>query len=73
MLGTFIAKRREKMGLSLAKLAKLSGHPVSSLHGIEHGTNHNPRFEIIIDLCRVLEVSIDEMKAALLENRDETK
>ncbi len=70
MFGQFIAQKRKEMGLSLAKLAKLSGHPVSSLHGIENGDNQNPRFEIIIDICQVLNVSLDEMKAAFLENRN---
>lgn len=74
MLGSFIAKRRKELGLSLAKLAKKSGHPVSSIHGIENGDNQNPRFEIIIDLCKALDVSLDEMKAAfLLDNRRKSK
>lgn len=74
MLGSFITKRRKELGLSLAKLAKKSGHPVSSIHGIENGDNQNPRFEIIIDLCKALDVSLDEMKAAfLLDNRRKSK
>lgn len=70
MFGNFIAQKRKELGLSLAKLAKLSGHPVSSLHGIENGDNQNPRFEIIIDICQVLGVSLDEMKASFLEDRN---
>lgn len=70
MLGSLVARRRKELGLSLAKLAKLSGHPVSSLHGIENGENQNPRFEIIIDICQVLDISLEEMKAAFLENRN---
>ena len=74
MIGSFITKRRKELGLSLAKLAKKSGHPVSSIHGIENGDNQNPRFEIIIDLCQALDVSLDEMKAAfLLDNRRKSK
>lgn len=70
MLGSLVARRRKELGLSLAKLAKLSGHPVSSLHGIENGENQNPRFEIIIDICQVLDISLEEMKAAFLEERN---
>lgn len=70
MLGSLVARRRKELGLSLAKLAKLSGHPVSSLHGIENGENQNPRFEIIIDICQVLDISLEEMKAAFLEKRN---
>ena len=69
MFGEYISMKRKEMGLSLAKLAKLSGHPVSSIHGIENGDNQNPRFEIIIDLCNTLNVSLDEMKAAFTEGR----
>lgn len=67
MLGSFITHRRQELGLSLAKLAKISGHPVSSIHGIENGDNQNPRFEMIIDLCQALDVSLDEMKAAFID------
>lgn len=69
MLGTFISCRRQELGLSLAKLAKISGHPVSSIHGIENGDNQNPRFEMIIDLCQALDVSLDEMKAAFIDEK----
>lgn len=67
MLGAFITHRRQELGLSLAKLAKISGHPVSSIHGNENGDNQNPRFEMIIDLCQALDVSLDEMKAAFID------
>lgn len=73
MLGEFIAHRRKELGLSQSKLARLSGHPVSSIHGIENGDNLNPRFEIIIDLCQVLDVSLDDMKTAFLENGKATE
>lgn len=64
MFGEFIKKSREALGLSCSELARRSGHPVSSIHGIETGANKNPRFQIIIDLCRVLNVSIGDMQAA---------
>ena len=65
-----VPQNERGVNMSLAKLAKLSGHPVSSLHGIENGDNQNPRFEIIIDISQVLGVSLDEMKAAFLEDRN---
>lgn len=64
MFGEFIRERRKSMGLSCAELARRSGHPVSSINGIETGANRNPRFRIIIDLSIVLEISLDEMKTA---------
>lgn len=73
MLGAFVTDCRKKRGLSKAKLAKLSGHPVSTIHGIENGDNQNPRFEIIIDLCKALDVSLEDMKNAFSENLMEKK
>lgn len=73
MLGTYITQRRKELGLSQAKLAKLSGHPVSTIHGIENGDNQNPRFEIIIDLCEVLDISLNDMRNAFLENLEMKK
>lgn len=64
MFGKFIRKSREALGLSCSELARRSGHPVSSIHGIETGANKNPRFRIIIDLCRVLNISIQNMQEA---------
>lgn len=68
MLGTYIINRRKELGLSQAKLAKLSGHPLSTIHGIENGDNQNPRFEIIIDLCEALDVSLNDLRNAFQEN-----
>lgn len=67
MFGEFIKKSREAQGMSCSELARRSGHPVSSIHGIETGANKNPRFRIIIDLSRVLNISIEDMRAAFEE------
>lgn len=64
MLGKFIKEYREKLGLSCSELARRSGHPVSSIHGIETGANKNPRFQIIIDVANALGISLEEMKRA---------
>lgn len=64
MFGEFIKKSREVLGLSCSELARRSGHPVSSIHGIETGANRNPRFRIIIDIGRVLDISLEEMRTA---------
>ena len=64
MLGSFIKEHRKKLGLSCSELARRSGHPVSSIHGIETGENKNPRFRIIIDIANVLEISLEEMQKA---------
>lgn len=71
MFGDFIRKSREALGLSCSELARRSGHPVSSIHGIETGANKNPRFRIIIDLGRVLNISIEDMQTAFEEADNE--
>lgn len=70
MLGKFIRERREALGLSCSELARRSDHPVSSIHGIENGKNKNPRFQIIIDIADVLEVSLEEMEKAFENEQD---
>lgn len=53
--------------LSESELARKSGHPVSSIHGIENGDNKNPGFKIMYDLSRVLNFSMDELGRELFE------
>lgn len=65
MFGEFIRKNREALDLSCSELARRSGHPVSSIHGIETGANKNPRFRIVIDLSRVLNISLEGMQEAI--------
>jgi len=62
MLGEKIRELRQNKGYSCSELARRSGHPVSSIHGIETGANKNPRFKIICDICDVLEISTDSLK-----------
>lgn len=62
MLGSKIKELRQSKGLSCSELARRSGHSVSSIHGIETGANKNPRFKIICDVCKVLEISTDDLK-----------
>ena len=62
MLGEKIKELRQNKGYSCSELARRSGHPVSSIHGLETGANKNPRFKIICDICKVLEISTDSLK-----------
>lgn len=62
MIGKIIRDLRIEKGLSCSKLAKLSGHPVSSIHGLETGAIKNPRFKIVCDLSEILKISLDELK-----------
>ena len=61
MLADIIRQIRIKRFLSEAEVARRSGHPVSSIHGIECGDNKNPGFRIMYDLSRVLGFSLDEL------------
>lgn len=62
MIGIIIKEIRQEQGLSCSELARRSGHPVSSIHGLETGANKNPRFKIVCDICRVLNISVDSLK-----------
>ncbi len=53
---------RIRQGLSQAELARRSGHPVSTIHGILTGENHHPWYYTIADLCAVLKLSLDELE-----------
>ena len=70
MLSETIKKIRIKKGLSCYALAKRSGHPVSSIHGIETGINKNPRFKIICDIADVLDISVDVLKKEFQEGKN---
>lgn len=70
MLGEIIKKNRIEKGLSCYALAKSSGHPVSSIHGIETGINQNPRFEIICDISDVLGISVEVLKKEFQKDRN---
>ncbi len=67
MLGKYITQWRKERGMTCTELARQSGHPVSSIHGIERGANKNPHFRIIIDISNVLQVSLDDMQKAFDE------
>lgn len=69
MLGSKIKGLRKAKGLSCSKLARLAGHSVSSIHGIETGANKNPRFEIIFDISDVLGISADDSKREFQRER----
>ena len=62
MLGERIKELRKIRHISCSELARLSGHPVSTIHSIETGANKNPRFKIICDICKVLEISTEDLK-----------
>lgn len=64
MLGNYIKECRNKLNWSCSELARQCGHPVSSIHGIETGANQNPRFQIILDLSRALNVSLIDIQKA---------
>ena len=61
MLADKIRQIRKMRHLSEFEVARRSGHPVSSIHGIENGDNKNPGFKVMYDLSRVLGFSLDEL------------
>ena len=67
MLGDKIRQIRIIRHLSESEVARRSGHPVSSIHGIENGDNKNPGFKIMYDLSRVLDFSLDELAGEIFK------
>lgn len=61
MLADKIRQVRKEQHLSQTELALRSGHPTSSIHGIENGDNQNPSFRTMRDIAGVLGVSLDEL------------
>lgn len=61
MLSDTIRKLRKTKFLSQTALARRSGHPVSTVHGIECGDNKNPGFYTLGDIAKVLGVSLDAL------------
>ena len=67
MLADIIRQSRNKMHLSQSEIARRSGHPVSSIHGIENGDNKNPGFKIMYDLSKVLNFSLDKLAGEIFK------
>jgi transcriptional regulator with XRE-family HTH domain len=61
MLGDKIRQARKANFLSQSELARRSGHPVSTIHGIENGDNQNPGFFTMGDIARELGISLDQL------------
>jgi transcriptional regulator with XRE-family HTH domain len=69
MLSNKIREIRIKNGMSLYRLAKLSGHAVSTIHGIENGDNKNPSFKMIGDIAKVLDIPLDGLYQECIKER----
>ena len=67
MLADKIRQYRIKQHISQSEVARRSGHPVSSIHGIENGDNKNPGFKIMYDLSKVLNFSLDELAGEIFK------
>lgn len=65
MLSKKLHELRLERGLSCIELARLSGHPVSSIHNIETGVNKNPGFKIVCDIAEALKVDLEKLKEGL--------
>lgn len=61
MLADKIRQLRKGNFITQTELARRSGHPVSTIHGIENGDNQNPGFFTLGDIAQALGVSLDEL------------
>jgi len=69
MLADRIRQIRKEQHLTETEVAKRSGHPVSTIHGIENGDNKNPGFRTMYDLSRVLNFSLDKLAEELYSKK----
>ena len=60
-LGTFIRRKREKLGLGLLEAAAAWGMTQGSLSMIERGERTKPQSDTLIKLARGLGITIDEL------------
>lgn len=65
MLGQKIKHLRMEHYLTETELAHRSGHPLSTIHGIESGFNQNPSFKTVRDIANVLGISLDELAKSI--------
>lgn len=54
-------KQEKQIFFSQSELARRSGHPVSTIHGIENGDNQNPGFFTMGDIACELGISLDQL------------
>lgn len=59
-IGERIAYFRTSKGLTVNRLATLSGISQSYLRDIEIGKNHNPTIELLECLCETLDISLKD-------------
>ncbi len=60
-IGTVIADACRQKDLSYYRLAKQSGIPLTTIMHIVDGNTKNPGFYTIATLCRILELSMDDV------------
>lgn len=57
-IGEIITQERNKQGMSIYHMCKISGLSYSTVYGIESGHTVNPSFDIVISLARALDVPV---------------
>ena len=62
MIGKTIKTIRQRKGLSLSELARLSSIPVTSLHNIENGVSKSPGWHSICAIADALDMPIEEIR-----------
>lgn len=60
-IGKIIKECRTSQHLTQTEVAKQSGLSLSTVHGIESGENKEPSFKKIAAICKVLNLSLDEL------------
>lgn len=65
-LWSLICDHLKKKNMTQAQLSKKLWVAMSVVHGIIHGRTADPKVSIIFNICRILDISIESMHAAVL-------
>lgn len=60
-MGNNIRKIRKEKGMSIEELAELSGLSKVYIYHLENGTRNNPSYEVMKDISKGLEKTIEEV------------
>ena len=56
-----LKKLRKEKQITMEGLARLADVSLNTIAKIENGVNKNPKIETVINLCKVLDIKLDEL------------
>jgi transcriptional regulator with XRE-family HTH domain len=68
MLAETIRQAVKTKGWTLRELERRSGVPYDTIYNVVHARRTDPRFSVVAKLARTLDVSLDDVAAAVLQD-----